>query len=355
MTWTMSQFRRGDLVEVRSADEVLQTLDGRGCLEEMPFMPEMLQYCGRRFRVGMVAHKTCEIARQTLTARRLNAAVHLEGLRCDGGAHGGCEAACNLFWKDAWLKPVEDAGTTPQPGAPIEPQLARGMDAGNRLFKNTRIAGETDGDEVRYSCQATCLYDASSPVTWWDLRQYIRDVTSGNRSVSDVVRASVLSLLTHILRRTPIGYRLIKALRERFHRWSMGRDVPDFEGAIAPNERTPEGRLDLKPGEYVRIKPKEEIEKTLNKKRKNRGMYFDVEMTPYCGQVARVRGSVKQLINEATGQMIKMQQPCIILDDVVCRGEYSECRLMCPRALYPFWRELWLERVAPPLSTDGEG
>ena len=32
-------------------------------------------------------------------------AVHLE-TRCDGSAHGGCQASCLLFWKDAWLKPV---------------------------------------------------------------------------------------------------------------------------------------------------------------------------------------------------------------------------------------------------------
>jgi hypothetical protein len=27
---------------------------------------------------------------------------------------------------------------------------------------------------------------------------------------------------------------------------------------------------------------------------------------------------------------------------VTCRGEYHRC---CPRADYPFWREIWLERV----------
>src|SRR5437867_2933228 len=106
MTWLLSCFRAGDLVDVRSKEEILATLDHRGCLDGMPFMPEMLQYCGRRFRVGAVAHKTCETAQKTFKARRLQPTVHIAGLRCDGSAHDGCQADCNLFWRDAWLKAV---------------------------------------------------------------------------------------------------------------------------------------------------------------------------------------------------------------------------------------------------------
>ena len=40
--------------------------------------------------------------------RRVDHAVHLE-TRCDGSAHGGCQASCLLFWKDAWLKPVSES------------------------------------------------------------------------------------------------------------------------------------------------------------------------------------------------------------------------------------------------------
>ena len=40
--------RVGDLVEVRSADEIMATLDERGELENLPFMPEMLKFCGQR-------------------------------------------------------------------------------------------------------------------------------------------------------------------------------------------------------------------------------------------------------------------------------------------------------------------
>jgi hypothetical protein len=73
----------GDGVEVRSVEEILATLDDRGSLDAPPFMPEVLQYCGRRFRVVKSAHKTGDTI-LTARNRRMKNAVHLEGLRCDG-------------------------------------------------------------------------------------------------------------------------------------------------------------------------------------------------------------------------------------------------------------------------------
>ena len=56
----MSKLRVGDWVEVRAKDQILRTLDKRGRLEGMPFMPQMFQYCGKRFKVFKRAHKTCD-------------------------------------------------------------------------------------------------------------------------------------------------------------------------------------------------------------------------------------------------------------------------------------------------------
>src|SRR3982751_1936025 len=103
MGWRLSRFRAVDCVQVRSKEEILATLDENGCIDGMPFMPEMLQYCGQQFHVDSVAHKTCETARRTWQGRRLDTTVHLASLRCDGSAHGGCQAHCKLFWRDEWL------------------------------------------------------------------------------------------------------------------------------------------------------------------------------------------------------------------------------------------------------------
>jgi hypothetical protein len=95
----------GDWVEVRGKEEILKTLDERGEVEGMPFMPEMLSFCGQRFQVYKRAHKTCDTV-FPIRGRRLDRSVHLE-TRCDGSAHGGCQAGCLIFWKEVWLMPID--------------------------------------------------------------------------------------------------------------------------------------------------------------------------------------------------------------------------------------------------------
>jgi len=98
------ELKPGDLIEVRSASEIMATLDSEGKLEGLPFMPEMLAYCGRRVHVSKRADNTCALGQP----RRIEGTVHLEQLRCDGSAHRGCEAGCLFLWKEAWLRPASN-------------------------------------------------------------------------------------------------------------------------------------------------------------------------------------------------------------------------------------------------------
>jgi hypothetical protein len=100
-------------------------------------------------------------------------------------------------------------------------------------------------------------------------------------------------------------------------------------------------------GELVRVKSKKEIENTITVETRNRGLNFDNEMVRFCGQVLRVRAVVWQILDEETGRMVRFKQPSILLEGSVCSSMYSDCRLMCPRALPHFWREAWMERVEP--------
>jgi hypothetical protein len=101
----------------------------------------------------------------------------------------------------------------------------------------------------------------------------------------------------------------------------------------------------LQPGEFVRIKSHEEILRTLDTAGQNRGMSWDAEMVPYCGGTYQVLKRVTKFINEKTGEMQEMKNPGIILNSVICLGKYSYCRMFCPRSIYSWWREIWLERV----------
>jgi hypothetical protein len=109
--------------------------------------------------------------------------------------------------------------------------------------------------------------------------------------------------------------------------------------------KTPSCELGLKPGELVEVKSHEEILATLNRQNKNRGLYFGAAMVPYCGKRHRVLKKVNRIINEGTGKMIELPNDCVILDGVVCTSEFSKGRVFCPRAVYSYWREIWLKRI----------
>jgi hypothetical protein len=127
-----------------------------------------------------------------------------------------------------------------------------------------------------------------------------------------------------------------------------GVPYPFIEGTAT---KSPAEFLDLQPGELVQVRSKEEIMATLDKDRRNRGLWFDVEMLPYCGGIYRVLRRVNCIIEEKTGKMITMKNPCIVLEGVVCRSDFNR---LCPRAIYPYWREVWLRRAvdipAPPAA-----
>ena len=348
MKSTSSKLKAGDWVEVRSKDEILGTLDAEGCLDGMPFMPEMFAFCGKRFQVYKRAHKTCDTV-FPVRGRRVDSAVHLE-TRCDGGAHGGCQASCLLFWKDDWLKPVTDkSSSATSQGHPMGPH-------GNVISKNVQIAestvwaktqkkDSTSGEPV-YVCQATRLPYATTSLEWWDIRQYVEDYFSGNVGLWRIVCGAAYFLFQGLLR-SPRGAGFLQRLYDRFYPLWRGYPFPRKHGTIPEGEPTPAAALNLQPGELVRIKPYQEILNTLNTRDRNRGLYFDAEEVPYCGGEYRVLKRVTRIIHEKTGKMLEMKTPSLILDSVICESRYSECRLFCPRSIYSYWREIWLDRVEP--------
>lgn len=309
--------RRGDVVEVRPASDILATLDLDGCLDGVPFMPEMLPHIGRRFTVEARVERACDTISQTGT-RRMPETVLLNDLRCDGSAHGGCQAGCRLYWKEAWLRRVS-ADEPSEQGAPVD-----GLE--RRAKASTRApAGE---DRTRYRCQATELLRASEPVGWWSVRSFRGEVECGNVGLRRLARVTVRALLEEVLRRL----RLFPVL------------------PVKPRGKSTRSRdqLDLVPGEPVRVRSKGEIARTLGPDGKTRGLWFDREMLPYCGQTHTVKRRVDRFIDERSGEMVELKSDAVILDGVVCGGDLSYGRWLCPRAIYPWWRECWLERVEEP-------
>ena len=345
-----SEFRAGQLVEVRSKEEILRTLDSNGRVQEMPFMPEMFRYCGRRFRVYKRAHKTCDFVNKT-GIRKLPSAVHLEGLRCDGSAHGGCQAECMFFWKDAWLKRVNESVASepsPIPSPGFHPCCSSRVAGGcteQDVSAATRVAEQEPSDpDPTYVCQATQLPQFTQPIAWWDLRQYLEDCLSGNvTSVWKLFPRLAYRLYDNLIN-LGIGVGpILRWLYDRFQRLSGGIPFPARPGKIPAGSKTPSCSTNLKPGELVRVKDQQAILETVDTYRRNRGMSFSAEMAPYCGGTYRVHSRVSQIIDEKTGKMLRMKNACIILDGVICQARYNKKMIFCPRATYAYWREIWLE------------
>jgi hypothetical protein len=319
--------RPGDVVEVKPPAEILSTLDGDAALESMPFMPEMLRHAGRRYTVSRRVDKICDTVNQT-GSRRLYSIVYLDDLRCDGSAHGGCQAGCKLYWKEDWLRRVDADADTADLNVEPSPALEAVADAGTRTVRE----GETE--EV-WRCQATEAPKASEQLkVFKDPQQYWREFRNGNfgrlRFMGLMVRALVMEVANRL--------GLLKSL-----------PLHGPEPKSPPTET-----LDLQPGELVQVRSPTEIEATLDDQGLNRGLSFDREMLPYCGQTLRVKARVDRLIDETTGRMLRIPKDCIILEGPVCSGECSIGRWFCPREIYPFWREAWLRRAQDQANGAGD-
>ncbi len=320
------QLRRDDVVELRSPAEILETLDEDGCLDGVPFMPEMLRFFGGQFTVVARVERACDTV-NPINSRRMPNTVLLDGLRCDGSAHGGCEAGCLLYWKEPWLRRVSGVDTHPAdvPNGSLE-QLE------DRVQGNTRAAPTANGGQKEiFRCQATEFPEATEPLSWFDAGSFVRELTGGNVGIWPWLKVSIRAFL----------YAL--GLKLRLH---MPGPVHPRLGDVT---RTPE--LSLKAGDLVRVKSKAEIERTLDSAFKTRGLGYDREMLPYCGQTHTVKRQVTRFIDEATGEMVELKSDAVILDGVVCRGQHSIGRWFCPRAIYPWWRDCWLERVEDEPTT----
>lgn len=345
----------GEWVEVRSKEEILRSLDSDGRLENLPFMPQMFDYCGKRFQVYKSAHKTCDTINGT-GGRSLPRSVHLTDLRCTGEDHGGCQAACLLFWKEAWLKPVDDTATSSVHATPSLAARASGAICSEQVVRSRVLAKDqpASGERV-YSCHATELPNFTSKLYWWDARQYIEDYTSGNISLRRLLEGFLYAVYYYLARpgrRNPIR-KPFQWFYDQVMKLRGGTPFPRRGGTIPFNLPTPSVQLNLQPGDHVRVKSYQEIRATTDLNSKNRGLFFDAEMVPYCGRTFQVRTRVSRFINEKTGRLVTLKTPAVILENVWCQSRYSERRMNCPRSIYSWWREVWLERISDDaLSSD---
>jgi hypothetical protein len=314
---TSSCLRAGDLVTVRLPNEIVKTLDANGTLDNLPFMPEMLEFCGKRFRVlNRVVQATIDaafLARHTesfVREFRNNDVVILEGVRCLGEEHDGCQRGCAIFWKEAWLEKVDDGDHDCVPK----------QDSVSAASDKLRCILKTKTEPGKYFCQSSEFLKATLHLSGMQrFKKCFSAVAAGNISTGGMVK------------------RILVWMWWKTHTKLIGQH------ARGTQEATPTEFLGLQPGEMVEVKSLQEIVATLNKNGHNRGLHFSADQRPFCGGRYRVRSRADNFIAEGTGEM-KHFRNTVILEDLLCD---SACFAFggCYRADLLYWREIWLRRV----------
>jgi hypothetical protein len=310
------QLRAGDLVIVRTPKEIYKTLGPDGTLDGLPFMPEMLEFCGKPFQVfNRVVQSTIDgaflkhHAESYVREFRNNDVVTLKGIRCSGAEHDKCERGCAIFWKEAWLQKLKDHSQSASSAA----NCSANDSELRAILKSQTAPG-------RYFCQSSEFLKATTHLSGIRrIEKCFSAVAAGNISTVGMVKRISIWIWWKIYRRL-IG-----------------------EPARGTLEKTPTSVLNLKPGELVQVKTRLEIIKTLDSQGKNRGLHFSADQLPYCGKQYRVRDRIDNFIAEGTGEM-KSFHNSVTLEDALCDSSYFAFG-GCYRSDLLYWREIWLQRV----------
>ncbi|MGO9087687.1 MAG: hypothetical protein ACLQBK_20930 [Candidatus Sulfotelmatobacter sp.] len=307
MTQTTAKLRPGDIVEVKAPDEILLTLDADGTFDQLPFMPEMVEFCGKKFQVSKRVLKTCYYTEKSAAGFRkfkTDDVVLLDGLRCSGAEHDGCQKACMIFWREAWLRRVQDATVQPKSDSTASERL--------RARLKTSTGANT------YFCQASELLKATRPLSQRErFEGCLSEVLVGNCSILEMA--------------------------QRIGRWLFWRTRRKFLGEYAHGrcKSTPVESLNLRSGEYIEVKPMESINQTLDESGYNRGLFFFPDMHLLCGKQQQVERRVEKIIVDGTGEMRQLRNT-VFLENSHCGCVYALSG--CPRGEFSYWREIWLRR-----------
>jgi hypothetical protein len=241
----------------------------------------------------------------TIRCFRTDDVVLLDGLRCSGADHDGCQKACMIFWREAWLHRIDQAQ------APEELE--------SRSTEELRVHLKTSTSPKTYFCQASELFKAASQLSRWErFGKCITEIRAGNCNSLQMAQSIAIWLAWRI-RRILLGA------------YARGN-----------NKSTPVKSLNLQPGELVKIKPMQSIIPTLNATAHNRGLWFSPDMRLLCGRERRVERRIDKLIVDGTGEMRQLR------NTVYLEGSMCGCTHVafggCSRREFVYWREIWLSR-----------
>jgi hypothetical protein len=133
----------------------------------------------------------------------------------------------------------------------------------------------------------------------------------------------------------------VKRWLKQLYRFLMDARVKFFMGgSSSPEPRSKSANLQA--GDWVRVRPLEDIQETLNPWKELKGCAFLPYMVDYCGTTQQVLQPVERFLDERDYK-VKKAKGVVLLEGVICRGTPVFGR--CDRCCHLFWREEWLEKI----------
>jgi hypothetical protein len=97
--------KAGDLVRVKSEEEIRKTLNRWNQRQGCGMMEEMWLYCGTTQRVLKRVERFLD--ERDYLIKKCKGIVLLENLSCQGTKDfGRCDRSCHFFWREEWLEEV---------------------------------------------------------------------------------------------------------------------------------------------------------------------------------------------------------------------------------------------------------
>ena len=104
---SVQELQSGDLVRVRSREEIQATLNKWNQLKGCSFMEEMWPYCNTLQRVEKRIEKFLD--ERDYLIKKTKGIIILKDVFCQGTKDfGDCDRTCFFFWREEWLEKVDE-------------------------------------------------------------------------------------------------------------------------------------------------------------------------------------------------------------------------------------------------------
>lgn len=101
----IAHLQAGDLVRVKSKEEIRSTLNNWNSINGCAFLEEMWPYCGTTHRIMKRVERFLD--ERDYQMKKTKGVVLLEGVICNGTVDfGKCDRSCFFFWREEWLEKI---------------------------------------------------------------------------------------------------------------------------------------------------------------------------------------------------------------------------------------------------------